>query len=204
MTAATGEIQWQLRYSHWGSAVMEQWWPQQPDNDAPVASHPQRTSALYPRAEQPFEGLHDLIPVTVRAVHCFQNLHAESRPGVWLGGFGFGQSVLLRLASGTGDVRQPPGFVSGVRRLCGDFLQTMLRQKVMLFGHGANPTLAYDGQRKEYKNLVRFLRKTRSPLSQHRARGSTQGFLRLHLGLHAGHARLDLAADPDLGPAVGV
>ena len=57
LTAATGEIQWQLRYSTWGSAVMEQWWPSQ-DEPELAKSHTQRISRLYPRVEQAFEWQH--------------------------------------------------------------------------------------------------------------------------------------------------
>lgn len=42
-----------------------------------------------------------------------------------------------------------PGARPGVSQLCGDLLQNMLRQKVMLNAHRANPTLAYDGLTKE-------------------------------------------------------
>lgn len=60
LTAATGEIRWQLRYSSWGSAVMEQWWPEggEQEQPEPLKNHPQRESRLYPRAEQPFDGQH--------------------------------------------------------------------------------------------------------------------------------------------------
>ena len=62
MTAASGEISWQLRYSSWGSAVMEQWWPEGGEESGKenelAKNHPQRISRLYPRAEQAFEGQH--------------------------------------------------------------------------------------------------------------------------------------------------
>ena len=62
LTAVGGEITWQLRYSSWGSAVMEQWWTEGGEESGKenelAKSHPQRISRLYPRAEQAFEGQH--------------------------------------------------------------------------------------------------------------------------------------------------
>jgi hypothetical protein len=84
-------------------------------------------------------------------VHCCWPLHAalsaraqSEQPRAWT--IRTGAATASRTAA---CVQRRRDAQPGVRQLCGDLLQNMLRPKVMLNAHRANPTLAYDGLTKE-------------------------------------------------------